>query len=54
MSGEIAPIHIRLPERSDSVEGREFPPGEASKPNTPLDPRTANQDPILPTQPRDG
>jgi hypothetical protein len=41
------PKHVRLPQRSDLVEGKEKPPGVAPKTMKNLDPRTESQDPAL-------
>jgi hypothetical protein len=41
------PTHVRLPQRSDAVEGREQKPGEPPRPTKKPDPRTAPQDPAL-------
>jgi hypothetical protein len=41
------PIHLRLPQRADTVEGREQPGGQPSKASSAKDPRTITQDPAL-------
>jgi hypothetical protein len=40
--------HIRLPARSESVDGREQVPGKPLGAPTVLDPRTISQDPVKP------
>jgi hypothetical protein len=39
--------HVRLPQRSDSVEGREAPTDQPPKVSPVKDPRTVTQDPTL-------
>ena len=39
--------HIRLPQRSDAVEGRENTPGQETKTPPVIDARTVSQDPAI-------
>jgi hypothetical protein len=46
MADKPKPLHVRLPQRAEQVEGEESGPGlPAIKPAEP-DPRTASQDPL--------
>jgi hypothetical protein len=41
------PTHVRLPQRSDAVEGREKTPGQQPKAPPITDARTVSQDPAI-------
>jgi hypothetical protein len=50
MTDKSQPLHIRLPQRAEQVEGEEPGPGQRAKNPSEPDPRTASQDP--PSKPR--
>jgi hypothetical protein len=39
-------VHIRLPQRAETVSGQEQQPGEPAPKQEVLDPRTVSQDPV--------
>jgi hypothetical protein len=45
MADKSQPLHIRLPQRAEQVEGEEARPGQPAKKPSEPDPRTASQDP---------
>ena len=44
MAENTPPMHVRLPQRADAVEGKEQQLGKPNPPKSVLDPRTVSQD----------